>query len=139
MMAWRKLAVMGAVTTMLGGCMHHHGQNMSSGVLAVDSLSATRTALLRVDNASMGEVRIYQKLPGMDAKYIAKAAPGDVRTTVLDPTYFPAENMSFEVHPTDGSAVRTLGPFKINKNETVDLVVPSDVALSRATIHRSTP
>lgn len=139
MMAWRKLAVMGAVTTMLGGCMHHNSQNMSSGVLAVDSLSATRTALLRIDNSSTGEVRVYQKLPGMDAKYIAKAAPGDVRTTVLDPMLFPTQDMSFEIHLADSQAVRTLGPFKINKNETVDLVVPSDLSMARANIHRSTP
>jgi hypothetical protein len=139
MTAWRKLAVMGAVTTMLGGCMHHGGYETSSGEVAVDSLSATRTALLRVDNSTAGEVRVYTKLPGMDASYAARSMPGDVRTTVLDPNLFPAEAMSFELRPADGSPSRTLGPFKVYKNQVVDIVIPSDINAARATVHQSTP
>jgi hypothetical protein len=139
MTAWHKLAVMSAVTTLLGGCMHHKTYETSTGEVAVDSLSATRTALLRVDNSTSGEVRVYTKLPGMDARYAARAMPGDVRTTVMDPNLFPAQSMSFELRPADGSAARTVGPYKINKNETVDIVIPSDITMARATVHKSTP
>ncbi len=139
MKTWRTLAVMGAVTTMLGGCMHHQTSETSTGEVAVNAMTAARTALLRVDNATAGEVRVYIKLPGMDARYVARAMPRDVRTTVMDPTLFPAEAMSFELRPTNGSATHTVGPFEIDKNEIVDLVIPSDISAARATIHKATP
>lgn len=144
MKAWQMFAVAGAATTLLAGCAHHQTQGVapgevSTGVLTVDSLSATRTALLRADNSGSAEVRIYMKQPGMEPAFIARAMPGDVRTTVLDPTLFPASAMSFEIRSLDGSPMATLGPFKIYKNQTVDLVVPADVSMSRAVIRNSTP
>ncbi|HEY4215708.1 MAG TPA: hypothetical protein VGM67_01150 [Gemmatimonadaceae bacterium] len=144
MKVWQKLAVAGAATTLLAGCSRHQTigvapGELSSGVLAVDSLSATRTALLRADNSGSSEVRIYIKQPGMAAQYVARAMPGDVRTTVLDPNLFPASAMSFEIRSADGAQTRTLGPFKIYKNQTVDLVIPADMSQSRGVVRNSTP
>ncbi|MDB4873685.1 MAG: hypothetical protein JWM41_131 [Gemmatimonadetes bacterium] len=134
----RKLIVLGAATTMLGACMHHKTYGESAGDVTVDSLSATRTALLRIDNSSPTAVRVYTVIDGK-ANYVAKAMPGQVRTWVLDPALFPASSISFEERPTDGSASRTFGPYKVNKNETVDVVIAADPMSSRAVVHRSTP
>ena len=144
MKAWQMLAVAGAATTLLAGCSHHQTLGVapgevSTGVLVVDAQSAARTALLRADNSGSTEVRIYMKQPGMDAAFIARAMPGDVRTTVLDPALFPASAMSFEIRSSDGSPIRTLGPFKIYKNQTVDVVIPADVSQARAVVRNSTP
>jgi hypothetical protein len=144
MKAWQMLAVTGAVTTLLAGCSRHQTMRVapgevSTGVLVVDSLSATRTALLRADNAGSSEVRVYMKQPGMEPKFVARAMPGDVRTTILDPTLFPASAMSFEIRSMDGAPIRTLGPFKIYKNQTIDLVIPADVNAARAVVRQSTP
>ena len=35
--------------------------------------------------------------------------------------------------------MRTLGPFKIYKNQTVDLVIPADVNQAHAVVRQSTP
>jgi len=144
MKAWQMLAVTGAVTTLLAGCSRHQTLRVapgevSTGVLTVDSLSATRTALLRADNAGSSEVRIYMKQPGMQPKFIARAMPGDVKTTILDPNLFPTSAMSFEIRSADGTSMRTLGPFTIYKNQTVDLVIPADISQARATVRMSTP
>jgi hypothetical protein len=140
MTAWKKLLAMGVATTMLGACMHHNTYSgVEGGEVSVDSISALRTALLRIDNNSGQEVRVYTLLPGQKANYVAKAMSGQVRTWVLDPMLFPAQAISFEVRPANGGMARTFGPYRVNRNETVEMVVPSDMSAAHATIHRSTP
>jgi hypothetical protein len=126
-----------ATAVALAGCMHRGVDNVSAGDVSIDSLSATRTAVLRIDNASSDTIRLYMKMPGMKASYVAKALPGQVRSWVLDPNMFPAASVSFESRANKGQAT-TIGPYKVNRNETVDVVVPSDPATIHATVHRST-
>ena len=135
----QKLLVAGGAVVMLAGCMHRGAEYVSAGDVAIDSLSATRTAILRVDNSSSSTVRVYMLMPGMKPTYIAKSTAGQVRSWVLDPNLFPAQSVSFEVRDADKNVIRTLGPYTVHKNETVDLVVSPSGERARATIHRSTP
>ena len=126
-----------ATAAALAGCMHRGVENVSAGDVAIDSLSATRTAILRVDNASTSTVRLYIVMPGMKPNYVAKALPGQVRSWTLDPNMFPAASVSFETRADKGAPV-TIGPYKVNKNETVDVVVPADPVTVHASVHKST-
>jgi hypothetical protein len=127
----------GGCAVLLAGCMHHGTQPLvSSGDVAIDSLTATRTALLRVDNAYPAGVRVYTVLGGQE-NYIAKLMPAEVKTFVLDPNIFPTDKISFDIRPVDGSAARRLGPFRVVKGQTVDMVVPQNLDYARVNIHRS--
>jgi hypothetical protein len=133
-----KLFVIAGATATLAGCMHRGVDNVSAGDIAIDSLSATRTAILRVDNASPTTVRFYMIMPEMKPNYVAKAMPGQIRSWVLDPNMFPATSVSFEARPEGGTPI-TLGPYKVNKNETIEVVVPANTGMAHATVHKSTP
>jgi len=116
----------------------HPGTQVASGNVAIDSLSATRTAILRVQNNYSQEVRVYSVIGGQ-LNYIAKAMPGETRNFVLDPNLFPNSDISFETRAADGSDKIRVGPLSVNKGETIELVVPATLAQARATIHKSTP
>ena len=133
-----KLIIAASATAMLAGCMHRGVDNVSAGDIAIDSLSATRTAILRVDNASTGVARVYMIMPEMKPNYVAKAMPGQIRSWVLDPNMFPAQSVSFEVRPENGERI-IVGPYRVNRNETVEVVVPSNPNRAHASVHRSTP
>lgn len=133
-----RLIVAAGAAVALAGCMHRNVDNVSAGDISIDSLSATRTAILRVDNASPTAVRVYLVMPGMKPSYVAKAMPGQVRSWVLDPNMFPAQSISFETRP-EGGTPSTLGPYRVMKNETVDVVVPQNPNRAHAAVHRSTP
>lgn len=139
MKPFRKLVVAAGAVTMLAGCMHRGAENLSAGDVAIDSLSATRTAILRVDNSSNAPVRVYMIMPEMKPMYVAKSRAGQVRSWVLDPQMFPAQSVSFEVRDDDGNVIRVLGPYRVNKNETVDVIVNRTGERARASVHRSTP
>jgi len=138
MRSTRTIATAAALAAMLAGCMHHRTDMISNGDVSVDSLSASRTAILRVQNNYPTEVRIYTVVGGQE-NYIAKAMPGETRTFVLDPNLFPANSISFDARPADKSAKKTVGPLKVNRGETVELVLPAMLQNATATIHPSTP
>jgi hypothetical protein len=131
------LMVAAASVVALGGCMHRGVDSVSAGDVAIDSLSATRTAILRVNNASPTTVRLYIVMPGMKPSYVAKSLPGQVRSWVLDPNMFPAASVSFEAQP-EGGAKTTIGPYKVNRNEVIDVTVPTDPAMIRGEVHKAT-
>ncbi|HXT15157.1 MAG TPA: hypothetical protein VN706_05975 [Gemmatimonadaceae bacterium] len=139
MKSFHKLVVAGGAVAMLAGCMHRGVESVSGGDVAVDSLSATRTAIVRVDNSSGQEVRVYMLMPHMKPNYIAKSMSGQVRSWVLDPNQFPAQDVSFEVQDANHNIIRTLGPFNVHKNQTVDIVVSPNGERARASIHPSVP
>jgi hypothetical protein len=116
----------------------HNGTSAASGDIAIDSLSAARTGLLRVQNNYSTEVRVFA-VNGGQKNYIAKAMPGETRTFVLDPNLFPANAISFEARPADDATPKTVGPLKVNRGETVELVIPATIANTTATVHRSVP
>ena len=122
----------------LAGCMHHGTQAALAGDVVVDSLTATRTAILRVQNDYPSEVRIYTVLDGQ-SNYVAKAMPNQTRTMVMDPNLFPATAISFEARAADGSARQRIGPYKLTKGQTIEIVVPANMERTRAMIHQSTP
>ena len=138
MKSLRLIAVATAMAC-LAGCMHRGTTAVASGDVTIDSLSATRTAVLRVENNYPREVRVYTVLKGMEPNYVAKAMPGQTRAWVLDPQIFPTNAIWFEARPTDGTAPIRLGPYKVVKGQTVELVVPADAQRMRVSIHRSTP
>jgi len=125
---------------LLAGCMHQGTMTRatSSGDVAIDSLSATRTAILRVQNNYPSEVRVYTVIGGQE-NYVAKAMPGEINTVLLDPSLFPSSAISFTIKPADGTAPKTLGPYKVDRGQTVELVVPVNLAETRTNIHRSAP
>jgi hypothetical protein len=133
-----KLVTGAAAVAALAGCFHRGVDNVSAGDVAVDSLSATKTAILRVDNSSSATVRFNIKMPHTQPNYIAKSMPGTVRSWVLDPDMFPATEVSFEVRPENGTSY-VIGPYKVNRNETIDVVLPANAGMARATVHKSTP
>jgi len=131
------LLIAGVAAAIGAACAHPSAQTASSGDV-VDSLSATRTALLRVQNNNTSEIRVYSVIGGK-LNYIAKAMPGEIRTVVLDPNLFPTDAISFETRAATGSGTSRVGPFKVNKGEMVELVVPDVIGQTRATVHRSMP
>jgi hypothetical protein len=131
-------ATAATLAVLLAGCMHNGTSAAASGDIAIDSLSAARTGLLRVQNNYSAEVRVYA-VNGGQKNYIAKAMPGETRTFVLDPNLFPANAISFEARPADKETTKTVGPFKVNRGETVELVIPKMLENASATVHRSVP
>jgi len=124
---------------MLAGCMQSESRTQSAaGDIAVDSLSATRTVLLRVQNNYPAKVRVYTVMGGQPNE-VASVATKGVRTIVLDPNLFPYPSISFEVRPEDSHMIKRLGPFKLNKGETAELVLTPDINLSHVDIHHSAP
>ena len=122
----------------LVGCMQSESRTQSAaGDIEVDSLSATRTVLLRVQNNYPEKVRVYTLMGGQPNE-VASVATQGIRTIVLDPNLFPYPSISFEVRPEHGDAAK-LGPYKLYKGETAELVVTPDLNLSRVDIHHSTP
>ena len=134
----RIFATAATLAVLVAGCMHHRAESSSGGDIAIDSLSASRTGLLRVQNNYSAEVRVYA-VNGSQKNYIAKAMPGETRTFVLDPNLFPADAISFEARPADNAAAKTVGPLKVNRGETVELVIPATIQNATATVHRSVP
>ena len=133
----RTLLVAGTSALLLAGCMHHNSSTMlASGDVAIDSLTASRTAILRIENNYNSEVRVYTVMDGQ-RNYVAKAMPGEVRSWVLDPKLFPNPKISFETSSKDGSNSRVLGPYRLDKGETVDIVVPANFDRIHASVHRS--
>lgn len=120
----------------LAGCMHRGVENVAAGDIAIDSLSATRTAVLRVNNTSTSTVRLYMVMPGMQPGYVARAEPGQIRTWVLDPNMFPASAVSLEARVENGVTTR-IGPYKVNKAEVIDVTIPEDPSTIRAEVHKS--
>jgi hypothetical protein len=136
MRSTRNFATVAALAATVAGCMHNRTETMSGGDVAIDSLTAVRTGLLRVQNDYSAEVRIYA-INGNQKNYIAKAMPGEARTFVLDPNLFPANAISFEARAADNATAKTVGPFKVTRGETVDLVIPKMIENASATVHRS--
>jgi len=134
----RSFIALAGTVAVLAGCAHPGAQGAAAGDIGIDSLTAARTAILRIQNNYSTEVRVYTVVGGQ-SNYIAKAMPGETRTWVLDPNLFPAQSISFETRPADGGGSRVVGPYKVNKGETVELVVPSVLENTRATVHKSTP
>ena len=123
----------------LVGCMQSESRTQSAaGDIEVDSLSATRTVLLRVQNNYPGKVRVYTLMGGQPNEVASVASTG-VRTVVLDPNLFPYPSISFEVRPENSDIVKRFGPFRLYKGETAELVLTPDLNLSSVDIHRSTP
>jgi hypothetical protein len=134
----RTLLIAGATTTIIAACAHPGTRSASSGDITIDSLSATKTAILRVQNNYPSEVRVYSVIGGQ-LNYIAKTMPGETLSFVLDPNEFPNDAISFEMRAASGSDTSRVGPFKVNRGETVELVVPANLSQARATVHKSTP
>ena len=138
MRQFTRLITAAASLACIAGCMHHGTQPALAGDVVVDSLTATRTAILRVQNDYPGEVRIYTVIDGQ-ANYVAKAMANQTRTSVLDPNLLPSNAISFEARAADGSARQRIGPFKLDKGQTIEIVVPANLERTRAMIHKSTP
>lgn len=90
-----------------------------------------------MQNNFPAEVRVYSVVGGQ-LNYIAKAMPGETRSFVLDPNLFPNDAISFETRAATGTDTSRVGPFKVDKGETIELVVPANLSQARATVHKST-
>ena len=119
-------------------CAHANSavQATSSGDVAIDSLSASRTAILRVENNFSSDVRIYAIVGGQKS-YIAEAPSNAVKSFVLDPNLFPATGMQFSIEPEKTAIHQVLGPYSVDKAETIDLVIPTNATDSRISIQHT--
>ncbi len=117
-------------------CTHPYaGSNgPAPGDIAIDSLSATRTAILRVQNSYPGDVRIYAILGGQKS-YIAEAPANGEKSFVLDPNLFPASGLELSVEPEHTAIRERLGPYSVAKSQTIELVIPSDALSPRMSVH----
>ena len=111
----RTFATAAALSLLAAGCMHNRAETSSAGDIAIDSLSASRTGLLRVANNYSAEVRVYA-INGGQKNYIAKAMPGETRTFVLDPNLFPANAISFEAGSFTERPISSLASCPRNTN-----------------------
>ena len=128
-----------AIAALLGGCMQSRTHPATaSGDIQVDSLSATRTALLRVQNNYSTKVRVFTVLGGQ-LNEVASVMPNQTHTVVLDPNTIPNASVSFEMRPVEGGTPKRLGPFRISKGQTAELVVTPDLEMSHVEVHQSTP
>ena len=128
-----------AVAALLGGCMQSRTHaTAAAGDVQVDSLSATRTALLRVQNNFTTKVRVFTVLGGQ-VNEVASVMPNDVHTAVLDPNIIPSSSISFELRPVDGGTSKRLGPYSLNKGETAELVITPNLDMAHVEIHKSVP
>jgi len=128
-----------AAAAVLAGCMPGEtGTQSAAGDVAVDSLSAMRTVLLRVQNNYPSPVRVYTLMGGQPNE-VASVVHDGVRTVVLDPNLFPYPTISFEIRPEDGGFVKRIGPFQLYRGETAELVVTPDLNLTHIDIHHSAP
>ena len=136
----KQVLAFAAVSVMVAGaaCAHPSAavQGGAAGDVAIDSLTATRTAILRVENNYPGDVRIYAILGGQKS-YIAEAPANAVRSVVLDPNLFPATGMQLSVEPEHTSIRDQLGPYTVHKSETIDLLIPSDAAQPQVSVQRT--
>ena len=139
MTQFTRLIAAAAAVASLGACTHRGYDTGAPGDIAVDSLSATRTVIMRIQNDYAAEVRVYRLMDGQQPSFVEKALPAAVTTHVLDPNQFTATNVRFEVRDKAGSGSKILGPYTLEKGQTLDIVVPADFARTYATIHRSTP
>jgi hypothetical protein len=128
-----------AIAALLGACMQSRTHAAAaSGDIQVDSLSATRTALLRVQNNYSTKVRVFTVLGGK-LNEVASVMPNETHTVILDPTTIPNASVSFEMRPVEGGTPKRLGPFRISRGQTADLVVTPDLGMSHIEVHESTP
>lgn len=133
-----RLAAAAASVACLAGCMHHNAPSTLAGDVVIDSLTATRTAIVRLQNDYPSEVRLYTVLDNQP-NYVTKAMANQTRTWVMDPNILPVSSIYFETRAADGSARQRIGPFKLNKGQTLEIVVPANMERTRAMIHQSTP
>ena len=132
-------ATLAAFAAVLGACMQGETRSGSAaGDIQVDSLSATRTALLRVQNDYPTKVRIYTVLGGQPNE-VASVMPNQVRTVVLDPNTIPEQSVSFEMRPVDSGLSKRIGPYRLSKGQTAELVVTPNLEMSHVDVHRSVP
>lgn len=137
MTKFTRVIIAAAAMASFAACAHRGYEIGAAGDIAVDSLSASRTVILRIQNDYPAEVRVYRLIDGR-ASYLDKAMPGTVATHVLDPNQFPTIDVRFEARAADGSGSKILGPYELQKGQTVDIVVPRDLARTHAMIHAST-
>ena len=121
----------------LAGCMQRATRTQTAaGDVQLDSLSATRPVLLRVQNNYPAKIRVYTVMGGQ-ANEVASIVSNGIRTVVLDPNLFPYPSLSFEIRPEDGGMAKRLGPYTVNKGETAEVVVTPDLNLTRVDIYHS--
>ena len=120
------------------GCARENAamRQTAAGDIAIDSLSAMRTAILRVENNFPGEVRIYAILGGQKS-YIAEAPANAVKSFVLDPNLFPATGFELSVEPEQTAIRQRLGPYTVQKAETIDLLIPANAISPRVSIEHT--
>jgi len=132
-------AALATLAVLLGACMQgQHRSGGSAGDIQVDSLSATRTALLRIENNYPTKVRVYTVLGGQ-LNEVASVMPKEVHTVVLDPNTVPNASVSFEMRPVDSGISKRLGPYRLLKGQTAEMVVTPDLEMSHVDVHRSAP
>jgi hypothetical protein len=133
-----------AAATLFTACMHHGVTTYASGdVVGIDSLSATRTAIVRVENNSPTEVKLYTIIPGQKTPgFVGEVQAGQTHSMLLDPMLLPDvahTPITLEIRSKDGSATKRFESLHLEKGQTVEVVVPDDLDAAHVMIHQSAP
>jgi hypothetical protein len=69
---------------------------------------------------------------------LTNVATDGVQTVALDPSLFPGTSFSLEIVPVTGPSKR-LGPFRLSKGQTANLIITPDLDSARVEVRPSTP
>lgn len=133
-----RMLVTGAAVAALHACTQQTAHTRSaSGDIDPAAFTASRTVLVRVQNAYPTRVQVFSVIGDKTAELTNVATDG-VQTVALDPSLFPGTSFSLEIVPVTGPSKR-LGPFRLSKGQTANLIITPDLDSARVEVRPSTP
>jgi hypothetical protein len=132
-----RMLVTGAAVAALHACTQQASRTRSAAGDIDVGATASRTVLVRVQNAYPTRVQVFSVIGDKTAELTNVATDG-VQTVALDPSLFPGTSFSLEIVPVTGPSKR-LGPFRLSKGQTANLIITPDLDSARVEVRPSTP
>jgi hypothetical protein len=133
-----RMLVTGAAVAALHACTQQATRNRSAGGdIDVAAFTASRTVLVRVQNSYPTRVQVFTVIGDKNTELTNVATDG-VQTVALDPSLFPGTLFSLEIVPVTGPSKR-LGPFRLSKGQTANLIITPNLDSARVDVRPSTP
>jgi len=133
-----RMLVTGAAVAALHACTQQATRSRSAGGdIDVAAFTASRTVLVRVQNSYPTRLQIFTVI-GDKNRELTNVATDGVQTVALDPSLFPGTSFSLEIVPVTGASKR-LGPFRLSKGQTANLIITPNLDSARVDVRPSTP
>ena len=133
-----RMLVTGAAVAVLHACTQQASRTgAAAGDIDVVASTASRTVLVRVQNAYPTRVQIFTVIGDKNTELTSVVTDG-VQTVALDPSLFPGTSFSLEIVPVTGPSKR-LGPFLLSKGQTANLIITPNLDSARVEVRPSTP